>query len=513
MPTLEDAIKLAKLSRSKAENPFARRKNAKFNIRNREEREGVLFAVHECYEGRFGEYGDPQPAAKKTPDKYLEQPGRISINVLKLFIDILAVSYDETPSRVYYRNGVRVDENPDTEDGKLVAALNKHLQAADYDRFMGMLDRWMRLFGNVVARPIWDEENKTLVFHGYPGYSVRVIENALNPRVPAATILLGFKQEVGDNGEPKEVETAEVWTAEEMVELLDGKETATHRYDDTSINYDFNPLVHCFDTPPFGGRGIYFVNAPGWSLAQQNQRINEDYISQYIYAVLMQAIGILVVKGQVGELTIGPGSAINFPNAEDQSGLESVGQNADLGAFQVAIEFIFDLIRETYGIPRSVFQAEVTSSGQAIIQANGPLAELRTARQPIFNSIENALLRSTLQELRGRAEDIPLTVAPAEWSVSLNYADIRANVSVTDEIAKDKHLIELGVLIAAEVLMREKPGQFDTIDEAQAWIDEQIKKQKAQEPDPVPGEEGGETPEDEAANDPDEVIETPLEEK
>lgn len=491
MPTTtEQAIKLAALGRAKPSNPFARKRNAKFNITDRDERESTLCAVHDCYEGRFGEYDDPQPAAAKKPGKYLEQPGRISVNILKLFIDILAVSYDEQPSRVYYRNGERVDEDSTTEDGKIVEALNKRLQEADQNRFMGVLDRWMRLFGNTVARPIWDEDNQVLVFHAYPAYCVRVIENPLNPRAPLATVLLGHKQTINDKGEPEQVETAEVWTADEMIQLEGGKEVGRHDYTDSSINYQFNPLVHCFDTPPFGGRGIYFVNAPGWSLAQQNQRINEDYISQYIYAVLMQAIGILVVKGDAPELVIGPGSAVNFPNVDDQSGITSVAQNADLAAFKDAIEFIFDLIRETYGIPRSVFTADVSSSGQAIIQASAPLAELRSARQPIFDTIENALLQSTLQELRGRAEEFPMTLEPAEWSVSLNYADIRANVSVPDEIAKDQHLLAIGVLTPAEILMREKPGQFDTIEDAEKWINEH-KPEKPEAPDDETAKEPG----------------------
>lgn len=486
---LEQATRLAKLSRGEVVNPFSRKLNGKFDIKDRNAREGTLRAIHDCYEGRFGNYADPQPQAVKQPNKYLDQPGRISLNVLRLFVDILAVSYDEAPTRIYYRNGVRVDQD-DSEDGKLVAALNARLQDADYDRFMGMLDRYMRLFGNVVARPIWDSANQTLVFHAYPGYCVRVIENKLNPRAPEVTILLGSRTELSEDGKDVDINTAEIWMGDRMIEVdvTDDKAgtttTLTHDFSDSTIAYDFNPLVHCFDNPPFGGAGMYFVDAPGWQLAQQNVRINEDYISQYIYAVLMQAIGILVAKGEVGELVIGPGSAVHFPVADDGSGLESVAQNADLSAFRDAIEFVFDLMRETYGIPRGVFQAEVMSSGAAVIQANAPLAEMRQARQPIFSIIENKLLRSALQELRGRADEFPMTLNPSEWSVSLQYADVRANVSVQDEIAKDQHLLSIGVLTPAEILMREKPGQFDTIGDAEKWID----ANKPEEP-AAPGEE------------------------
>lgn len=461
-------MKLALAQRQPVGNPFARARNGEFSIENQSEREGTLRAVHDCYEGVFGKYKDPQPVVASRPKEYLEQPGRIAVNLLKLFVDLLSVSYDDPPERIYYRKGERVDKND-----AIITALNKVNEAADYDRFMGTVDTWLHLFGNVVARPIYDTVNGQLVYHSYPSYCVRVIENPINPRSPQATVLLGYEDEIGDDGLAKQIPTAEIWTGADFTFMRDKAVAQNEAFGDPTVNYDFSPLVHCFDCPPFGGKGRYFVNAMGWQLAQQNVRFNEDLIGQYIYAAIMQAIGILVVKGQVeGELIISPGRAIHFPNPDDASGLTSVSQGAMLSDFQGAIDFTLKLLRETYGIPDSLLTADVQSSGAAIIQAAAPLAELRRHRQPLFKRIETDLLRATLQELRGRADGFPMNLVPMDWEVALQYPDPATNMAVTDEIAKDKHLVELGVLTPAEILMREKPGQFDTIEEAEKFIEE-----------------------------------------
>lgn len=464
--TTTEALKLAKLSREQASNPFARTHNGNFDIENMQEREGTLRAVHDCYEGIFGKYTDPQPVVKNRPNEYLEQPGRIAVNLLKLFVDLLSVSYDDPPERIYYRKGERVKA-----DDPILVALNKHHEAADYDRFMALLDRWMRLFGNVVARPIFDTNAGQLVYHAYPSYCVRVVPNPINPRTPQATILLGYEYEIDDAGKNKQIPTAEIWSQGRFRFMRDGQVTQDEEFADPTVNYDFVPLVHCFDSPPFGGKGSYYVNSMGWPLAQQNVRFNEDLISQYIYAALMQAIGILVVKGTTqGELIISPGRALHFPDPNDGSGVTSVAQGAMLSDFQNAIDFVLKLIRETYNIPESLLTADVTSSGKAIIQASAPLAEIRKHRQPIFARIETELLRATLQELRGRADGFPIAIEPREWEVALQYPEQQVGMTVTDEIARDKHLLEIGVMTPGDIAMREKPGQYDTREEADADI-------------------------------------------
>lgn len=465
----DKALALARQPRGvPALNPLARRNNAVMHFEAMQEREAMLRATHDAYEGLFGNYPDPQPVIAAKPKEYLEQPGRISINLTRLFIDTLSVSYNEAPQRVYYRNGERVKE-----DDPVLIALSKQMASADYDRFMGMVDRWMRLLGNVVVRPIWDEVNKQLVYHAYPSYCVRVLENPKNPRAPEVTILLGYEQGSKPDGLPDITPTAEIWDRESYRKLVGEQVKESLAFSDAAVRYDFSPLVHCFDQPPFGGKGCYFVNAPGWQIAQQNQRLNEDYFSQYIYAALMQAIGILMVKGPFeGALEISPGRALHFPNADDASGLQSVAQGAMLSDFQGAIQFIIDQVRESYGIPKSILTADVMPSGAAIIQASAPLMELRKHRQPLFAKIETDLLRATLQELRGRAEGFETTLNPADWDVAILYPEPMAGMSVADQVAFDEHLLSIGVLTPGDIAMREKPGQFDSKEEADKFIAE-----------------------------------------
>jgi hypothetical protein len=473
----DDAIKLAKMARGEAVQPFARRNNGKFAFHQMGQREGTLAAVHDIYNGMFGLYKDPQAATKTRPEEYNEQPGRMAINILKLFVDLLSVSYNDAPSRVYYRSGERVNA-----DDPMVDALTEIHKNADYNQLLKMLDIYMRLFGNTVVRPVWDEDNRELVYHVHPGYCVRIVPNVKNPRRPWATILMGELPEMGNDGAQDKVHTAEVWLPDEFIFMKGSSIEARESLSDPEFRYDFSPLVHCFDKPPFGGKGEYWVESPGWSLAQQNVRLNEDYFSQYGYAVLMQAIGVLVVKGNIeGELTIGPGRAVHFPDPDDMSGLSSLDQGAALTEFQESIQFFIDTLRESYGIPAQMLNADVDSSGAAIIQANAPIAELRDARQPIFDRIETELLRATLQELRGRAEGFDVGIDPMEWDVAVVYPDQHVAQSVQDAIAKDQHLISLGVLTPGEIAMREKPGQFDTPEEAEAWVAENQKQQAEKE--------------------------------
>lgn len=471
-----DAIKLAKMARGEAVQPFARRNNGKFAFHQMGQREGTLAAVHDIYNGMFGLYKDPQSATKNRPEEYNEQPGRMAVNILKLFVDLLSVSYNEPPNRVYYRDGERV-----APDDPVVAALGEVHKETDYNQLLKMLDIYMRLFGNTVVRPVWDADNMELVYHVHPGYCVRIVPNIKNPRRPWATVLMGELPEMGNDGAQEKVQTSEVWLPDKYLFLKGSSIEEEVDLRSAEFRYDFSPLVHCFDKPPFGGKGDYWVESPGWSLAQQNVRLNEDYFSQYGYAVLMQAIGILEVRGQIeGELVVGPGRAVHFPDSERPDGINYVTAGASLMDFQDAIKFFIDTLRESYGIPAQMLNADVDSSGAAIIQANAPIAELRDARQPIFDRLECELLRSTLQELRGRHPDFPVEIDPMAWDVAVVYTDQQVAQSVQDSIAKDNHLLGLGVLTAGEVAMREKPGQFDTPEEAEAWVAANQQKQAEQ---------------------------------
>lgn len=122
----EQAIKLAAMPRTVGDNPFSRRRNAEVDFEKMELREAALLAVHDCYNANFGKYKDPQEVVRSKPKEYLEQPGRIAINILRLFVDTISVSYAEPPQRVYYRKGERV-----ADDDPILLALSKRLAEAD----------------------------------------------------------------------------------------------------------------------------------------------------------------------------------------------------------------------------------------------------------------------------------------------------------------------------------------------------------------------------------------------
>ncbi len=119
-----------------------------------------------------------------------------------------------------------------------------------------------------------------------------------------------------------------------------------------------------------------------------------------------------------------------------------------------------------------MLSVETDASGAAIIQANGPVAEIRKARAKVFRNIERDLLRAILYVVRGHVDGIPADIDPMAWDVSVYYEQPQASASVQDQIALENHDIDLGITTPAEVLMRRRPDAFDTLEDAQAFIDE-----------------------------------------
>ncbi len=457
------ALAIAAAPRGVVTQPFARRNNGRWAFFDDQHREATLHAVSDVYSDLTALHNDPMPAEVSRPEEYYDRPGRVAVNHLRRWVDLWAATYSQEPSRVFYRGGVRLDKAD-----PLVVTLNRLYRDAEVNSVLERLDKDLYLYGTAVLRPWWDDDNAELVVHEYQAFNVRVVQNRLNPSRPWATILLGSEREPGRDGAYQRVAVSEIYTPDEWMYVRGS--TVVDR-----APLPGDPLVHCFNQTPTLTEG-YWCHAPGVALAALTVRLSEDGYSQFFHALLMQAVAQAVMHGNVqGQLELGPGRAVHFPQADDGSRLEYVAPNADLAGFQQGIEWLVQVIRETHGIPQSMLDVHTDASGAAIVQANGPVAELRQRRMKVFRRIETDLLRSIIAVSRGRVEGISGTVDPAEFDVAVRFEAPQASASVQDTIAQETHDLTYGLVTPAELLMRRKPDEFDTIEDAEAVIQSRVK--------------------------------------
>ena len=185
----------------------------------------------------------------------------------------------------------------------------------------------------------------------------------------------------------------------------------------------------------------------------------------------MQGFGVAQIFGQnAGEdLKIGPARVVKFSGDTDRrQGIEFASPNAPLLDRVEVVKALVESIRQAYGIPASMLDVSTDASGAAIVQANGPLAEIRRDRAKVFRRIETDLLRATLMVLSGNG--ITGDTKPADWDVSVSYGKPQASASVQDRIAQEKHDLEIGLITPAELLMQRKPDSFDTVEEADEYL-------------------------------------------
>lgn len=457
----DQAITLAKADRGQQAHPFSRRSNGRWAFFDDQQREAVLRAVHDIYNYNFALHSDPMPAERKRPEEYQDRPGRLSINHLRRWLEVWAVTYASEPTRVFYRDRERVDAS----DG-VVAALQELYRDADVDCILSDVDKDLYLYANEILRPYWDEDHQELVVHCHKAFDARVVPNRQNPAKPWATVLLGDELELGKDGAYERIPCAEIWLPNEFIY------TRGSTIEEREALESPPPLVHCFNGNP-NLRSGYWLEACGVPLAALTVRLSEDGYGPFFEALLMQAIGTLQVFGAVqGNIEMGPKRAMHFPDPDSGARAEYIQSGADLMGFQDGLKFLTDTIRESFGIPQSMLDVQTDASGAAIVQANGPVAEIRKARAKVFRNIERDLLRAILYVTRGRVDGIPADVDPMAWDVSVFYEEPQASASVQDQIALEVHDIDLGITTPAEVLMRRRPDAFDTIEDAQAFIDE-----------------------------------------
>ena len=465
-PVLEQALVLAKAGRVMSSQPFQRRRQGRWFFEDMQQREGVVGAIFELDRGESFSHIDNLPG--QTIREAQEAPGRIWINHLKNWVTLWAATYTQEPTRTFFRKGKRLQD-----DDPIVHDIQERYRQAQVDEVMRETDRDLRLGGNVVLRPWFDQDHDELVIHRYVSQCIRVVENLNNPRRPPATVLLGCRLDRDSFGSATRIDLAEIWTEDGLTRLVDGAVV-----NQEELATKIVPLVHAFDKQPDNTTG-YFVQGPGLELASLTATLNNDYYSQMGNVLLLQGHGVAMSFG-AGEsnLTLGPGRYVAFSGDPDvRQGIEYASPSAPLDDWREIITYLVDIIRETHGIPKSMLSVDFAASGAAIVQANAPLAEMRTQRMKTLRRVENELLRATVAVLEAHDGTFPSGTDPREFSVTVNFGRPSITQSTPDRIAFDNHLIQHGVITPAEILMREKPDEFDTVEGADEFMAERAMKE------------------------------------
>lgn len=450
MGLIDDALALARRSRALGLNPFRRSMQGQ-----PVDREALLRATLDVYLGRTGMYFEPLPGEANDNEKLGEgrsRPGRLDITRLRGWIDTLSNTYGGAPVRQWFVDGERVDE-----DDPVIAAVVEAYNLAEIDRVFEDVDAQMNLLGNVVLRPIFDEDVGELVVHQYRAPSVRVLDNRLNPRYPQATVLTAT---VARDGGRDEVH-AEIWMDGQYLRLVEGE--VVERASIPAL-----PLVHCFNRLPNNLTG-YWSSSIGPALAHVDRVLSNDYIGPLGYTAAMQGFSQAVIYGlDPGQaVTVGPGRVLKMSGDPDRrQGLEYVQPNAPINDLSELVEAMVRMIEQAHGIPAGLLDVDVSSSGAAIVQANAPLAEMRERRGKVFRRIETDLLRKTIGVLAGRDSRVPVGVDPDRYDVSVAYAEAQTAVSVNDRNAREKFLLDIGVLTIGDIAVQEFPDRWDSPQQA-----------------------------------------------
>lgn len=432
--------------------------NGRLWVRDIETREALLYDVYEVVNGLWAFHVDPMPGEDVA--EALMKPGQIRMQHARKWLKTLAATYRCEVSR-----RVRFQGEDLPADAPEALAIERAYRAMRINEAMQKLDFNMLAYGVAVARVHWDVDTSRPVLHRYPAYRVRPVENSANPAAPWATVLMGQRVERDSQMRANLVEVGEVWTRDEFAEIVGGNVGPF-----TPIETQRPPLVVFSDELQDNETG-FFVEALGVPLARLNVVLNEDLWTPFGNTLLMQGFGqwIGYNMGPKTKFALGPNRMMAIDsNPDNPARIENIQPNAPLNDLKDAIERIMQEIRFVYDIPESEFNVVTdAASGAAIVQAKAPTMERREERIKLFREPENQLLRATLDVL-STFDGLRLRGELDDYDVSVNLQKPQVSVSTQDQIALEKHDLELGLVTPAELLMRRDPVRYPTIEAAQA---------------------------------------------
>ena len=390
----------------------------------------------EMYHARQMGFLRANPA--ETDAEFAKRPGKTFVNLTRLVVDILAGVYKKPPGR-------------SIEGSQALVELIQRLWAeAGLDRTMLAADRYAKLQGICAIRPVVSDGAFSLQI--YPAHALSVMPHPAKPWEPLAVC--------ARNGN-----AVHLWTPTRFVLICQGivEKVIAHGYGRIPLVFLRDQLSPTSFMPPAQGADIAF----------QNLGINE-LLSDLGYIVKMQGFGVLeVVNPDINqELALSPGRAIRFQVVGDEPfGINFKNPGAPIAELIENVRFAIQRMLLAFRIPETAITVNMTSapSGVAISASQTPLMEGIAERSEMFRPIERDLLDCMLRVASadmGLEPGLQADIEKRQWRLNVDFHRPELALSSSEKIARLRFELEQGITTPWEIMFREDPDAFASLEDA-----------------------------------------------
>lgn len=412
----------------------------------REEFAAFAYLMYLGYQVRFL---DKHP--QETAQEFLDRPGKVTVNLTRLVVDVL--------SQLYHRPPVREVLNA----GELTPEVHAALHAAwcdEYNLALLEADRYTRLLGTVAVRPFYDPTcpGKTRLWI-FLSHQIRVIEDPDRPW--GARAVIERHDPFTQNGRIV-VWTPRSWVVTQGAQVVGGGQHGMGRVPHTFLRERVSYTS-------------FFSEGRGRGLADANAVIN-NRLTALSEVVEMQGFSVAqIFNSDEDDPSVSPRTALHFrtvPGEENfRRGLEYAKPNAPIQELINEIEFQVRHLLRANRVPEAVVGIDLgrrALSGVAVRQAMAPILEDLEERARRFTTYEMDLADALL---RVRAEhDDDFDYDGEMPRLVVRYQKPEFPLDARAEVERDRFYVEEGVLTPADIIRRLDPGRYQSREEAVvAW--------------------------------------------
>lgn len=380
----------------------------KLDFYNDEQREHILKEIATRY---------------KWPEKLLP----VSVNVVKKITRALSMVSLQDATRLV--NGTEQDAAIYSEIEDSAALPSKMKQA----------NRYTKLLGNVLLRPVWRDGKMDLdVLTG----DILDVLTGDSPEDLQAVLVTLYSE---DNG-AGQVQYS-LWTAEEY-RLLDYRGNVIQSEPNP---YGVLPFVPVWNSPPT--ETFWLQGASDLMMIQDaiNQRLSDLF-----YTLQFQGFGVGYVRGNGVDsdevLNIGPGSMMTLPKDGE---IGFAAPNAPIADSLAAIEFLTKYAALTNGLPAATMSPDPSEeSGVAKIVGNRELEELRRDDIAAFARVEGQLfaLFRTVWNVHSPGRQMGEAA-----TLTVDFYDPKPTSSGAEQLKEWEGLLALGLLSPVDIMIERNP--------------------------------------------------------
>lgn len=372
--------------------------------------------------------------------EFSRRPHKCFLNITRVVIDVLSQLYRRPVTRRL------------SGDEQACGAVKRALEANPTAQLLLAVDRMTRLAGVSALRVSY--QNGQARFWPWPAQRLVVLPDPMLPLVPQAVLALA----AGENGQTP---LCHVWTPDKVATVANGRVVSEGEHGLGRV-----PFVFFHDRLPTDG---FWVEGRGRSLCHANAEFNAK-LSELAYTIAMQGFGVMEIVNPdpARNIEIGPGRAIAFNvSGNTPFGVDFKSPKAPISELIADLEFFLRTLLKSQRVPESVLSVNVgaNASGVSIVAAQSPVLEDRVERMALFRHAEQDLVDCTLAVLREHEG------VRGQAQVALDFPEPQLEQSLSERIAVDAWRLQQGLTTPWELMLRDDPDGFDSVEHAKkAWL-------------------------------------------